>query len=265
MKDAYYFSHDSNARNDPKILAMRSVYGSEGYGWYWMIVEILREQDNFKLPLTKYTYDVLAMQTQCERSKIEQFMNDCFKEFIDENGGLFSTDGKMIWSNSLIRRMEALENRRAKAKLAAEKRWERKTKNANAMPMQCEPNAVNKEKKSKVKESKYINYYINNINPVASPIEIEKLCDWENDLPEDVICLAIEKAVEQNKRNLSYIDAILRNWLKENLVTVEAVRFKEKERKGGQNGRTSGNPQPNNREGRSELDGIDFRKFEYKG
>ena len=31
-KDAYFFSHDCNARNDPKILALRSVYGAEGYG-----------------------------------------------------------------------------------------------------------------------------------------------------------------------------------------------------------------------------------------
>lgn len=31
-KDAYFFAHDCNARNDPKILALRSVYGAEGYG-----------------------------------------------------------------------------------------------------------------------------------------------------------------------------------------------------------------------------------------
>ena len=31
-KDAYFFSHDCNARNDPKILALRSVYGARGTG-----------------------------------------------------------------------------------------------------------------------------------------------------------------------------------------------------------------------------------------
>lgn len=35
-KDAYFFSHDCNARNDPKILALRSVYGAEGYGVYFI-------------------------------------------------------------------------------------------------------------------------------------------------------------------------------------------------------------------------------------
>jgi hypothetical protein len=45
MKDAYYFSHDTNARNDPKIAAMRQSYGVEGYGLYWIVVEMLAERN----------------------------------------------------------------------------------------------------------------------------------------------------------------------------------------------------------------------------
>ena len=59
-KDAYFFSHDCNARNDPKILALRSVYGAEGYGVYFMLVEILREQPEYKLSVTKYIWSTLA-------------------------------------------------------------------------------------------------------------------------------------------------------------------------------------------------------------
>ncbi|MFG6179738.1 Lin1244/Lin1753 domain-containing protein, partial [Halomonas sp. THAF12] len=64
MKNTYYFSHDGNARNDPKILSMRSVYGSEGYGWYWIIIEMLREQEDYKIKINKYTWNALAMQMQ---------------------------------------------------------------------------------------------------------------------------------------------------------------------------------------------------------
>ena len=46
-KDAYYFPHDSNARHDPKIVAMTAVYGMAGYGYYWAIIEILREQKDY--------------------------------------------------------------------------------------------------------------------------------------------------------------------------------------------------------------------------
>ena len=49
-KEAYYFSHDANARNDIKIKAMMSRYGYEGYGMYWAIVEMLRETKDYELP-----------------------------------------------------------------------------------------------------------------------------------------------------------------------------------------------------------------------
>ncbi len=38
-KDTYYFSHDSNALTDPKILAMRCDYGLERI---WIIVGYYR-------------------------------------------------------------------------------------------------------------------------------------------------------------------------------------------------------------------------------
>ena len=48
-KDAYYFSHDSNARNDEKCLFIISKYGMAGYGLYWMFVECMHEQADGKL------------------------------------------------------------------------------------------------------------------------------------------------------------------------------------------------------------------------
>lgn len=49
MKDAYYFSHDSNARNDQRLMKVRMKYGMEGYGIYFGIIEILREQSDYIL------------------------------------------------------------------------------------------------------------------------------------------------------------------------------------------------------------------------
>ena len=42
-----YFSHDYNARQDPKILALIQDHGMEGYGCYWVIVEILHQQGGY--------------------------------------------------------------------------------------------------------------------------------------------------------------------------------------------------------------------------
>ena len=43
-KDAYYFTHDSNAKYDPKCALLIDQLGMEGYGIYWMLIEVLRDQ-----------------------------------------------------------------------------------------------------------------------------------------------------------------------------------------------------------------------------
>jgi len=44
-KSAFYFDHDYNARNDQKVLTLRSEYGWHGYGVFFGIVESLCESD----------------------------------------------------------------------------------------------------------------------------------------------------------------------------------------------------------------------------
>ncbi|WP_168198412.1 DUF4373 domain-containing protein [Crassaminicella thermophila] len=175
-KDAYYFSHDSNARHDPKILAMRSVYGSEGYGWYWILIETFREQENYKLKITKHVYNALAMQMQCNAEQAQCYVNDCINEF-----ELFETDGDFIWSNSLLKRMQNKEEKSEKARKAAQARWNKNKGNqglevnkesecnAGAMQTQCESNTL---KESKGKESKRNKKDINNI-PVKLKFDVD--------------------------------------------------------------------------------------------
>ena len=43
-KDAYYFPHDSNATEDPKMMLLIDELGMEGYGIFWMLLEALRNQ-----------------------------------------------------------------------------------------------------------------------------------------------------------------------------------------------------------------------------
>ena len=55
-KEAFYFTHDYNARNDLKIQEMMMDMGCEGIGIYWCIVEMLYENGG-KLPLA-YTKNI---------------------------------------------------------------------------------------------------------------------------------------------------------------------------------------------------------------
>jgi len=150
MKDAYYFKHDSNARNDIKIKRLIKVYGLEGYGKYWILVEILREQDGYRLSLnsTKYPYAEVADELRCTEKEAKHFINDCIKEF-----HLLETDGQYLWSNSLLRRMAMWDEFREKQAQKAHKRWSKNKSNATAMPRQSRGNA-SIVKESKVKERK---------------------------------------------------------------------------------------------------------------
>ena len=61
MKDTFYFQHDYNARNDPKIIKLMRVHGLAGVGAYWCIVEQLY-QNGGKLPMTLRTR---TMKSHC--------------------------------------------------------------------------------------------------------------------------------------------------------------------------------------------------------
>lgn len=158
-KDAYFFSHDCNARNDPKILALRSVYGAEGYGVYFMLVEILREQPDYKLAVNKYIWSTLAMQMQVEASKLEQIINDCCTEFSENGNTLLVNDGEYLYSASLLRRMGKVDDISNLRREAARKRWENKPCKGSDNSDGCSYDAnagqkQSKEKKSKEKQSK---------------------------------------------------------------------------------------------------------------
>ena len=130
MSYSYWFSHDSTARHDPKILAMISVYGVQGYAWYFMILEILSEQAGHKIPLNKYTYAMLAAQLRLTPQEVEEFISDCAVEFVSEFGGLLCVNKTSIWSEGLCQRMKRFDETRERRRQSGRARWniERTTK-----------------------------------------------------------------------------------------------------------------------------------------
>ena len=128
-----YFSHDSNAQHDPKIMKMMSKHGWEGYGLFWALVERLRNESGYKL---EADYEVLAfgMRTQCERIKS-----------IVEDFDLFVLKEDHFYSTRLNDTMRLMDSKSEKARSSARKRWER---NANVMRTHSERNA-NKRKENK--------------------------------------------------------------------------------------------------------------------
>lgn len=94
-KDAYYFSHDSNARNDIKMLRVRRKMGMAGVGLFWCVIEILREAVDHKLP-SSHIEDV-AYDLGCLPDQLTELLTEY---------DLFCFDGECFFSNRLLRSMQ---------------------------------------------------------------------------------------------------------------------------------------------------------------
>lgn len=113
-KDVYYFSHDVNASNDPKIIVMKELCGVIAYAWWWILIEQLAVQEDYKLPMDKITFTGLgiafgmkqneanASSNEANASKTKQA--EAFINLLINECELLETDGEYFWSPSLVRR-----------------------------------------------------------------------------------------------------------------------------------------------------------------
>jgi len=134
MKDSYYFPHDYHARHDTKLQRVMLTIGCEGIGIYWCLIEILYENNGY-FEIDDIPF--IAKTLQADQETVNEVIN---------NYDLFTKEVGRVTSKSLLGRLKHINSKRYKARASANKRW-----NANAMPTQCEGNAI---KESKVKESK---------------------------------------------------------------------------------------------------------------
>lgn len=85
---AIYFSHDCNARNDEKILALRMKHKSAGYGVFWMIVERLGESNDY---MSIKDYDIIAFDLREDPELIRSVIEDFgLFEFTEDNSRFYS-------------------------------------------------------------------------------------------------------------------------------------------------------------------------------
>lgn len=120
LKKTNYFSHDSSARNDEKILRLRIKHGAAGYGVYFMLLERLREETKY---MSVKDYNTIAFDLRVDAALIKSVV---------ENFGLFAftDDGKCFYSESFSRRMgmkDTLSRQRSEGgKIGMKNRWAKK-------------------------------------------------------------------------------------------------------------------------------------------
>jgi len=175
-----YFPHDSNAKDDPKITLLIDQLGLEGFGIFWVLIETLRDQPDYKYPLQLLPSLARKYATTFEKIKLVVFNYNLFE---------FEKD-VLFYSQSLNARMIPLENTREQRKQAgiASARKRQLTALKEAQDVEKELNALlpeindrsttvqqpfNKVKESRIEENKINNNNneIQNFAVVAEPLK----------------------------------------------------------------------------------------------
>lgn len=259
-KDAYYFSHDSNAKDDPKCVALIDQMGLEGYGIFWVLVETLRDQPDYMYPIE--LIPALSRRYNTTSAKMRTVI---------EKYGLFTItdDNKFFFSYSLNRRMLKANEKRDKLRANALKRWhgEDDTKamqlhsksNADLMPVKerkvnesklnstttacaraCEDDD---EKKNDVAQS-LVNsdlaavnrYWDENVSPITPAIAREFSAMLQKGFKAEIITAAIKEGVESVLRpNFKYVKTILDRWAAQGIDTAAKVKEDSEKRQKPQN------------------------------
>ena len=140
-KDTFYFSHDYNARNDEKILELRVVFGAEGYGVFWMIVENMAENENGGLNTN--LMGGLSLSYGLPIGKLREFITFCIS--ID----LFYEEGTFLFSKRLKKHKELRLKLVETGKESANKRWKNGLPTNNPLTTHLVPNGLSMQRKGK--------------------------------------------------------------------------------------------------------------------
>jgi hypothetical protein len=149
-KDAFYFPHFANARHDRKLKRVQKELGLEGYAIYFQLLEVLREQLDFKYPFNDV--DLLADEMGTSEPKIKAVICNYDLFTLDEDSNFFSIK-QLYYLQPYIEKTQ-------RARIAAKKRWDNVNNDANAMQMhsKCNADAMQvkeiKGKETKVKQIK---------------------------------------------------------------------------------------------------------------
>lgn len=181
MKTVHYFSHDVNAYFDPKIRVIVSEFGVMAYGIFWVILEMLASQKDYRIKREGFSRILYPMvqgkpvwyneeegsYVDCEKNKISDEdagnLSICLARVEAVLVAMFSTGllledvDNCLYSNSLYERMERKEEISRKRQESGRLGGLAKAQSTlNVDPSKCLPLKEKKGKESKRKETVFI-------------------------------------------------------------------------------------------------------------
>ena len=212
-KEAYYFSHDSNASRDPKVLKLRAAYGWEGYGIFWAIIETLREQEEYRWKASDK--HLLSFCFSNGEDKVNQVIDMCL-----DVGLLVIDDEDFIHSESLTKRMKMKEEIAEKRRAAGRKGGSSKTQ-ANAKQK------ASKESKKKVNEKeKKRERHLDHV--LLKDDDYKRLIQDYGQAVVDSKIEDLDNYIGSTGRNYKDHNKTLRGWLKKDAEKLPSPEEEEK-------------------------------------
>lgn len=223
-----YFPLDVDMDQDDKVALIEAKHGITGFA---IIVKLL-----MKIYKNSYYYEwgekeqlLFARIVDVDIDRVNAIIHDCTK------WGLFSQETfdkyNILTSKGIQERFLEATNRRKQvqmiqeyclvpdARLHACPYLVIVNRNGTTINIITSKNTQSKEKQRKVldpnKKNKqkpnaavFFDQHIARISPIIA----ERIQDWEEDLPAEVVIRAMQEAVEREKRSWKYVDSILRDW-----------------------------------------------------
>lgn len=212
MKETFYFQHDYNATQDPKLMTVLARCGLSGIGMYWIIIELLHQQTDNKIKKDEYNdYIDFYGRTENEQvlNKIKQVLTDV-NLLVEQDGFIFSK--------------RVLENKN-KRKIISEKRSLAGKKSANVRKgLTSVEQTLTSVKQNLTKERKEKEKKVNNNILVSSELDNSYLVSSEQNFntPKNISDNFFNNEQDRNEK----IDLLIKknNW-PEQSVKQEIGKF----------------------------------------
>jgi hypothetical protein len=150
-----YFPHDSDSVNDEKIEALRSLYGNDGYAFYFIMLERIYRTNNFELNVSdaetrEETFQILSRKMMLNVEEFKKILNTamkwgCFDKELYENE-------KLITSRGIKKRSEVVTDKRKS--MQAYYKTSKKVSDAETIPETIAETTQSKEEKRREEKSK---------------------------------------------------------------------------------------------------------------
>ncbi|WP_418465378.1 Lin1244/Lin1753 domain-containing protein [Faecousia sp.] len=243
-----YFSHDRDARSDPKVIKLRMQYGMEGYGCYFALLEMMFSESDYSLPYDQEQFDAIAYDLRTSFD-IRVFIDRCIEI------GLFHSDGASFWSRAFRRRTAEqqgkAQSRSVQASKAASAMWNRR-KPPKSEPSEPEaeptpeptpePESAPEPVPAPIPEPaperepepepdadpewvRVLKAYEQTFGAFPYGRECDQIVSYYEDMGADVLCEAIEQARRANpNKPAPFLLAILARWAEQGVDTVEKAK-----------------------------------------